>query len=1523
MKKLLILLLIALSRIAYADSQSALIYGVPTFYIDSDSYAFNLTWEAAPNTPDGTYDVDLVYDGRPPALFRHIHVTNGVCDTPSELISPDPNGSGHPGRVLYFGVGTHTWHWQGTYVNGEDATLAVGLVPYILGVTVPLFVEGHATITVGAIPTPSPTPSATPDPSASPTSDKPNDPHDGGNGEDGSDENGGDRRPDHQCTHGMARYTADLLTASLRITDTPLEYSPPFGPKIDFIIAYRQRDADQAAAQHYSHLGPHWTFNWMSYVTDDPVTVTNNAAIYVRGGGTEVYSGFNSGSQSYLPDPQSHAVLVRTSASTYEKRFPDGSKQVFGPDSDGATTSPRLVFMTHVVDAIGNSVEIRYIPQTTKIDKIIDPLNQQTRFYYEDTSDPYRITKVTDPFGRSVLLGYTGGKLTSSTDPVGIVSQFGYTTGTDFIELLTTPYGSTAFSTGELGTNRWLNMVNVTTGAAERVEYRDNAPGIPDADPKVTVPTGGFVNAELDERNSFFWDKKALNMYPPDSGGHYNYTKAKITHWLLSSDGLAPVPTAASEKMPLENRVWYRYADQPLYSRIGPTAQPEKIARVLADGTTQLSQFEYNALGNVTTTTDPVERKFTNVYDANGIDLLERRQTRGTNNELLASFTYNAQHLPLTSTDASGQTATTTYNSRGQVLASQNPKFETTTYAYGGTVPDGYLASITSPPFDNVSAVTAFTYDTAHRVLTSTDSDQYMLIFEYDNLDRPTKTTYPDGTTQESKYTDNVTNLMTLDVTGTRDRRERWSYKHYNSDKQLDKATDAAGRETLYNWCACGSLESIIDPNGNLTIFQRDLQGRVYQKVFADSKTIDYLFEGQTAPNTPGATSRLKSSTDALNRRTNYSYTIDNNVSLLSYTDTSGSPLDPPTPSISYTYDSDYNRILQMVDGIGQTIYAYLPITSPPTLGAGKLQSVEGPLGNDTITFNYDELGRIVYQSIAGNESVVEYDSLGRVAATDNALGHFDRTYDGLTPRLLTLSYPTGQTANYTYFGNDHDRRLQTLENLDAGSTNLSKFDYTYEAEGQILTWSRQLGAVSSGRWFEYDDSRQLLSARNDSSPSVATQVTNYGYDAAGNRITDEDYNPHGPLGNGMTHDYTPNNLNEIQSFNSANGWIIWEANLSHDLAGNTTDNGIGKTFEWDAANRLLAINSGGQRSEFTYDGLSRRVKIVEKTGSTVTSTKQFVWLGNAIAQERDGNNAVTRDYVLEGEQRRNPSSPSINKATNYYYSRDHLGSIREVTDRSGNVQARYDYDPYGRSTKLTGALDVDFGYTGHYFHFPSGLNLTLYRAYNPEFGRWLSRDPSGEGSGLNLYGYAANNSINVRDSLGLVGEGVDTSAAARALQPAFSSGGPGMINQAMLNQVSPQYLGWYRGIAQNQIISQTARVAEGGNVAPALNTIYLQGQRLTAVNRALGTAGTLSGLAPAGYYLYALGGAPWSVLFGSSGAGIAGMSWGGVGAAGAGGWLLGRGYMNLPLGGDGQTLDEAWTNIWQEYFWDPLYRCH
>jgi len=55
------------------------------------------------------------------------------------------------------------------------------------------------------------------------------------------------------------------------------------------------------------------------------------------------------------------------------------------------------------------------------------------------------------------------------------------------------------------------------------------------------------------------------------------------------------------------------------------------------------------------------------------------------------------------------------------------------------------------------------------------------------------------------------------------------------------------------------------------------------------------------------------------------------------------------------------------------------------------------------------------------------------------------------------------------------------------------------------------------------------------------------------------------------------------------------------------------------------------------------------------------------------------------------------------------------------------------------------------YYEAADGLNLTLYRAYDSDLGRWLNRDPIEEEGGLNLYDYVANNPINYVDPLGLL----------------------------------------------------------------------------------------------------------------------------------------------------------------------------
>lgn len=57
------------------------------------------------------------------------------------------------------------------------------------------------------------------------------------------------------------------------------------------------------------------------------------------------------------------------------------------------------------------------------------------------------------------------------------------------------------------------------------------------------------------------------------------------------------------------------------------------------------------------------------------------------------------------------------------------------------------------------------------------------------------------------------------------------------------------------------------------------------------------------------------------------------------------------------------------------------------------------------------------------------------------------------------------------------------------------------------------------------------------------------------------------------------------------------------------------------------------------------------------------------------------------------------------------------MTNSSGVIQSRYDYDPFGRNTLISGTNLSDFQYAGYYTHQLSGLNLTKYRAYDSILG--------------------------------------------------------------------------------------------------------------------------------------------------------------------------------------------------------------
>jgi RHS repeat-associated protein len=159
-------------------------------------------------------------------------------------------------------------------------------------------------------------------------------------------------------------------------------------------------------------------------------------------------------------------------------------------------------------------------------------------------------------------------------------------------------------------------------------------------------------------------------------------------------------------------------------------------------------------------------------------------------------------------------------------------------------------------------------------------------------------------------------------------------------------------------------------------------------------------------------------------------------------------------------------------------------------------------------------------------------------------------------------------------------------------------------------------------------------------------------------------------------------------------------------------------------------------------------VSLRKLTNGVEASFRRFVWCDNQICEERDAGGTVIKRFFEHGMKVEVGPDAGI-----YYYTQDHLGSIRELTDRSGNLRARYSYDPFGHRVKGSGDLDADFGFAGMFFVSETGLSLTRYRVYDHGIGRWLSRDPLPKvelSEGPNLYAYVRNNPINTTDPLGL-----------------------------------------------------------------------------------------------------------------------------------------------------------------------------
>jgi YD repeat-containing protein len=514
----------------------------------------------------------------------------------------------------------------------------------------------------------------------------------------------------------------------------------------------------------------------------------------------------------------------------------------------------------------------------------------------------------------------------------------------------------------------------------------------------------------------------------------------------------------------------------------GSHATPSGIGRVTEDGSSQIRQFEYNARGRKTKEIDPLGRETVYVYGNNntpdpnpttgdGVDLLQVKRKNGGSYDVIASYTYNDQHQPLTIADALGRTTSYTYNAAGQVLTVTPPPAQghaqgaTTTFTYD---PAGYLTQVSGPV---PGATTTLTYDAYGRRRTVTDAAGLVLTYDYDALDRVTKVTYPDTTYEETVYN-------RLDAEKRRDRLGRWTQTFHDALGRPVATRDAAGQTTQYQYggsgcSSCGSggdkLMRLIDPNGNATSWEYDVQGRVTRETRADGSHEDYTYETTS--------SRLKERTDRKNVTTTFDHFLDGKLKRKSYSDT--------TPAVDYTYDPVDGLMLTAANGTDTLTWTYDALDRVATEASARNAS--------TVAYTYDDTGnRTVLSLDSATHVTYGYDQQSRLTSITRGTNTISFGYDTAS-RRTSMTYPNGIVTTYGY---DAESRLNSLA-ANLGATPITSFSYVLDAVGNrtrktTLDWAED---------YAYDDVYRLTAAdRSTGTPSRFR----FAYDPAGNRTADQ-----------------------------------------------------------------------------------------------------------------------------------------------------------------------------------------------------------------------------------------------------------------------------------------------------------------------------------------------------------------------------------------------------------------------------------
>src|SRR5574344_960527 len=176
---------------------------------------------------------------------------------------------------------------------------------------------------------------------------------------------------------------------------------------------------------------------------------------------------------------------------------------------------------------------------------------------------------------------------------------------------------------------------------------------------------------------------------------------------------------------------------------------------------------------------------------------------------------------------------------------------------------------------------------------------------------------------------------------------------------------------------------------------------------------------------------------------------------------------------------------------------------------------------------------------------------------------------------------------------------------------------------------------------------------------------------------------------------------------------------------------------------------NGTLKCAYTY--LADGTKVMAQDNASSSASNGYLYLGSMVFKK------TGTSYAFESTDFGGGRIINVNGTLSpYYYATDHLGSVRAITDASGNVTERNDYYAFGKRMTTGGTYPVmtsnSWQYNGKEVQTTGNVNWLDYgaREYDEVIGRWTRPDPMSEKYyGTSGYAYCVDNPIRLIDSNG------------------------------------------------------------------------------------------------------------------------------------------------------------------------------